>query len=239
VDSIAIAGLSVFLVLSLGFAWWWRAPVPAGTPVIPSEIQRREAEHTRYRAGEVASLAGLQLLRGDPTQNLVMHAVASERCINVFMQGAPHGVPIEFTYFSRVEMPKERGRILRKSWFNCEVRAFLRAPCAPFEVISRRPLMGEILARSTLPEHEISDPIVAAMFITRTGDAQQARTLTTALLKFQVFENTGVQLVCDGKSICYVLEQDRPPMLAGGLYFADAMVFYLSELAVALERSDV
>ncbi len=231
--------LLAFFVAFLWLVWWWKSPVPAGTPVVPSTLDLLEQEHTRYRAGALAKELNLELLRGDPNLNLFIpkpqqSGVPSE----IFMRGAPHGLALQFRYFHLVTSVRDGRWVHTSTEFACDLCVVPRTPFPPFEVSSRTVPVGTIKPRTLLPEQRTGDSWIDSNFMVRTTDERLARVLAVELSKFQLFELTGVHLVGDGDTIRYLLHRDTSPVLASALCFSEALALYLSELGQAVEQRD-
>jgi len=61
-----------------------------------------------------------------------------------------------------------------------------------------------------------------------------ANRLAAELAGFSTFVNSGVHLVGDGESVSFEMKQDKAPLLANALYYAEDMQRLLIKLARAL-----
>lgn len=226
----------VFLVpviglLVVGFMLWQRKTLGA----------QHDQQYASYRAAELARRLQLQLVEGDPAFNYfiryanvdVMRGPADGRPVHVSsrMQGAPHGVPLELSYLYRVEQKSDLTHVTWTTWFDCRMVAQAKQPFPPFEVLSRNAPMGPIVQTQALPAMPTGDPSVDATYHVATQEPAMAQLLGQALPAFHTFANSGIHLVGDGKTVAFVMKQDKAPLLANALYYAEVMAGLLSELA--------
>ena len=212
--------------------------------------QRRVATHDQqystYRAGELAQRLGLQLVSGDPGFNLfiihtdhqVMNGPTDEKAIdvNVRMVGSPHGVNLELVYVYNVTQKTGFDVIKREILFDCRMIAHARQPFPSFEVVSRSTAMGPIQQVLPLPAAPTGNPIVDAAYLVTTGDPRMAQLLATLLPGFAQLDQhkNGIHLVGDGTSVSFVMKQDKAPLVANALYYAEVMAVNLSQVAKAV-----
>lgn len=201
----------------------------------------QDQQFSNYRAGELAQRLGLQLVEGDPNFNLfIRHANVDVRSgpkdkrpihIQIRMHGAPHGVPLELVYLYRVEQETSFSTITWRTWFDCRMTARAARAFPPFEVISRNAPLGPIAQVQALPPATTRNPAVDATYLVATSEPGVAELLGQVMAGFSTFENSGVHLVGDGQQVAFVMKQDKAPLLASALYFAEAMSQALSDLA--------
>lgn len=58
-----------------------------------------------------------------------------------------------------------------------------------------------------------------------------AQLLGQLLPAFSTYQNAGVHLVGDGTSIAFVMHQEKSPLLANVLYYAEQLADHMSEVA--------
>lgn len=234
--SVSDIPLQVFLVPIIGFAivgymLWQRRTVGAS----------HDAQFSNFRAGELARRLQMQIVEGDPAFNFfiryanvdVMRGPSDGRPVHVAvrLQGAPHGVPLELRYYYRVEQKTELTVVTWTTWFECSMVAYAKQPFPPFEVLSRNAPVGPVVQQYTLPPMGTGDPSVDAIYQVSTQEPAMAQVLGQVLPGFATFANSGIHLVGDGKSVAFVMKQDKAPLLANALYYAEAMAQQLSEVA--------
>jgi hypothetical protein len=206
-----------------------------------SAIGRYDQQYSNYRSAELARRMGLSLVEGDPEFNLfirqanvdVLRGPSDGRPVQVRMraEGAPQGIPLELTYFYRVERETGIATTTWSTWFDCRLTARARKAFPPFEVISRNAPLGPIAQTQALPPVQTGNPQVDATYLVTTQEPGVARLLGEALATFATFQNSGVHLVGDGASIAFVMKQDKAPLLANALYYAEDMATQLTNLA--------
>lgn len=209
-----------------------------------SAARNMDPQYAGYRAGALAQRLGLTLVEGDPEFNLfirqanvdVRRGPADGRPIHVQvrMEGAPQRVPLQLVYLYRVEQESGFTQVTWRIWFDCRMVAQARRPFSPFEVISRSAPLGPIAATQALPPAPTGNPAVDATYSVTTADPAVARALGEALGGFATFQNSGVHLVGDGRGVSFVMKQDKAPLLANALYYAEAMAQQLAALAQRL-----
>jgi hypothetical protein len=200
-----------------------------------------DAQFSNYRAGELATRLGLTLVEGDPGFNLfIRHAnvdVArgpSDKQpihISVALAGQRDGRELALRYLYRVEQETGYGSVTWKIWFDCRMTAGVRTAFPPFEVTSRKTPMGTIARTMSLPEQRTGVPQVDTEYAVCTAQPQLAALLGGVLPGFATFASAGVHLVGDGKTISFVMKQDKSPLLANALYYAEQMASLLTELS--------
>jgi hypothetical protein len=209
-----------------------------------------DAQHTQFRAGELANRLGLALVKGDPSFNLfIAYADAGVRRgptddkpvnVDILMQGAPNGLQTELVYLNRIEQETEKNwvgdvrSIKTKTWFDCHMAVFPKSAIPAFEVISRKTPIGKITHKTSLPEQATGNPAMDAKFIVKTHEPRLAAVMGEHLSAFATFDNAGVHLVGNEQSISYVLQSSGAPLLANALYYAEIMSKSLSDIARAV-----
>lgn len=199
-----------------------------------------DAQWSQYRASELATRLGLQLVKGDPGFNFFIRQANAD-----VSRGPSDGKPVHIEvllesettslqYRYRVEQETGFTRVTWKIWFDC--RMTVRAPKAfsPFEVTSRTAPLGPIAKTQVLPAQQTGIPPVDSTYAVHTKDAELARRLGGELAGFSTFANSGVHLVGDGQTVAFVMKQDKAPLLANALYYAEDMQRLLLKLAEAL-----
>ncbi len=200
-----------------------------------------DAQWSQYRASELATRLGLQLVKGDPGFNFFIKQANADVSrgpsdgqpihIDVVLEGERDGLPTSLTYLYRVEQETGFTQRTWKIWSNC--RMTVRAPKAfsPFEVISKSAPLGPIARTQVLPTQKTS---VDDTYQVSTKDVDVANRLAAELAGFSTFVNSGVHLVGDGESVSFEMKQDKAPLLANALYYAEDMQRLLIKLARAL-----
>ncbi len=214
-----------------GYVFWQRKAAAA----------QHDQQYASYRAGELARRLGLTLVEGDPAFNYfirhanvdVMRGPADGRPVHVQsrMEGAPGGVPLELRYLYRVEQQSGLAQVTWTIWFDCRMVAHSKQPFPPFEVLSRNAPLGPIVQTQSLPAMATGNAAVDATYHVATQEPAMAGLLGEVLPAFATFANSGVHLVGDGQSVAFVMKQDKAPLLANALYFAEAMSAGLTEIA--------
>lgn len=204
-------------------------------------VANYDEQYANYRAGALSQRLGLQLTHGDPTFNVfirqanvdVQRGPKDNRPIHleVRAQGAPQGVPLEFVYLYRVEQETGFTQVTWRTWFDCRLSARSRQPFPPFEVISKHAPMGAIAQTLALPPLPTGNPAVDATYLVTTREAGMAQVLGELLPAFATFQNSGVHLVGDGNSVSFVMHQEKSPLLANVLYYAEQLAGHMSQVA--------
>jgi hypothetical protein len=204
-------------------------------------LKKYDQQYSNYRAGELAQRLGLRLLEGDPLFNLfirqanvdVLRGPTDQKPVHIQirMQGEPHGVPLELLYLYRVERESDFTTVTWRTWFDFRMTAHAKSPFPPFEVISRSAPLGPIAQTQPLAAMPTGNAAVDATYLVATQEPGMAQLLGQVLGGFATFANAGVHLVGDGRSVSYMLQQDKAPLAANALYFAEAMSGLLSDLA--------
>lgn len=205
-----------------------------------------EQQHTQFRVSSLAERLRLNVVAGDPSFNLfirqanvdVARGPADGRPIHVEvrLEGAPNGTPLTLQYLYRVEQETGIGLVTWRTWFDCRMALTPPRPFPPFEVISRSAPLGPIARTQALPVQSTGNPAIDATYEVATNDPAEAQYLGQHLAPFAQFANAGVHLVGDGRSIAYVMKQDKAPLLANALYYAEAMASALDALSRAVVR---
>lgn len=200
-----------------------------------------DEQYANYRAGELARRLGLALVEGDPAFNLfirqanvdVYRGPSDGRPIHiqVRLEGAPQGAPMQLTYLYRVEQETGLAQVTWRIWFDCRMTVRAKQAFPPFEVISRDAPLGPIAATQPLPPAATGNAAVDATYAVTTHEPALAHLLGELLPAFSTFQNSGVHLVGDGHTVSFVMKQDKAPLLANALYYAEAMAAQLTELA--------
>ena len=222
-------------------------PIIGLVAVVAFMVYRKKAvagydkQYSNYRAGELAQRLGLTLVEGDPAFNLfirhasvdVLRGPTDGRPVHVQIkaQGAPQGVPLELVYLYRVEQETGLAQVTWRTWFDCRMTAHTQRPFPPFEVISRNAPLGPIAATAPLPPAPTGNAAVDATYAVTTHEPALAQLLGELLSGFATFQNSGVHLSGDGRSISFVMKQDKAPLLANALYYAETMASELTALA--------
>ncbi|HTQ02536.1 MAG TPA: hypothetical protein VMI54_01725 [Polyangiaceae bacterium] len=205
------------------------------------QLKSYDQQFSNYRAGELAQRLGLTLVQGDPLFNLfirhanvdVQRGPADNRPIHIEVraQGSPHGVPLEFSYLYRVEQETGFSQITWRTWFDCRLSAQARQPFPPFEALSRSTPFGPIAQTQSLAPMPTGNPAVDQNYVVATQEPGMAALLGQVLPLFGAFQSSGVHLVGDGRSVAFVMKQDKGPLIASTLYYAETLGKELSELA--------
>jgi hypothetical protein len=204
-------------------------------------LKTQDQQFSNYRAGELAQRLGLTLVQGDPLFNLFIRQAnvdmqrgpADKRPIHIEVraQGAPHGVPLEFLYLYRVEQETGFSTVTWRVWFECRLSAQARQPFPPFEVLSRTTPLGPIAQTQSLAPVPTGNPAVDQTYVVATREPGMAALLGQVLPLFGEFQTSGVHLVGDGRSVSFVMKQDKAPLIASALYYAESLGKLLSDLA--------
>jgi hypothetical protein len=223
------------------------APVICVGMVVAFLVYRRMAagnldrQYAGYRAGVLAQRLGMTLSGGDPAFNLfIRQADVDVRRgprdgrpihVQVRMSGAPQGVPVELVYLYRVEQESGLAQVTWRTWFDCRMTAYAKQPFPLFEVISRSAPLGPIAATQPLPAAPTGKPAVDATYAVTTAEPAMAGLLGEVLPAFATFLSSVVHLVGDGRSVSFIMKQDKAPLLANALYHAEVMAAQLGALA--------
>ncbi|HET6585344.1 MAG TPA: hypothetical protein VFG69_17920 [Nannocystaceae bacterium] len=200
-----------------------------------------DQQFSNYRAGELAQRLGLGLVEGDPGFNLfIRHAnvdVArgpSDKKpihIGVKLAGQRDGRDLMLRYLYRVEQETGFSSVTWRIWFDCRMSAAVSRPFPPFEVLSRKTPLGAIARTQSLPEIPSGVAAVDAEYAICCSDPRMAALLAQMLPGFAHFASAGVHLVGDGQQVAFVMQQDKAPLLASALYYAEDMARLLVELS--------
>lgn len=169
-----------------------------------------DQQYSSYRAGELGTRLGLQLVKGDPSFNfLVTHANAAVARgatdkqavhIDIELSGQPFGVPLSLIYLNRQERETGFSTTTYKTWFDCRMAATSKQPFPPFEVTSRKTPTGAIVKQQTLPEAPTGNPAVDAEYSVTTQEPALAQLLGQVLPEFVALASAGVHLVATGNA---------------------------------------
>lgn len=224
----------VLAILALGWVLYGRF-------VRPKQLDQ---QYTQYRAAELAQRLRIALVSGDPSFNFfirqanvdVARGPADGRPIHIEVraEGAPDGTPLMLSYLYRVEQKSEIGRVVWTKWFDCRLSARARQPFPAFEVLSRNAPLGPIAQTLALPSMATGRPDVDATYAVFTNEPQMAALLGQHLAGFATFANSGVHLVGDGQTVSFVMKEDKAPLLANALYYAEAMATGVTAIARAV-----
>lgn len=200
-----------------------------------------DQQYSNYRAGELAQRLGLALVQGDPLFNLfirqanvdIQRGPADKRPIHIEVraQGNPHGAPLEFLYLYRVEKETGFSTVTWRTWFECRLSAQAQQPFPPFEVLSRTTPFGPIAQTQSLAPMPTGNPAVDQEYVVATQEPAMAALLGQVLPLFGTFQSSGVHLVGDGRSVSFSMQQDKAPLIASTLYYAETLGKELSSLA--------
>lgn len=200
-----------------------------------------DQQNANYRAGQIAQRLGLRLVEGDPNFNIfirqanvdVLRGPTDQKPVDIkiHMQGEAQGVPLEFVYAYRVEKQTGITTITWRTWFDCRMTVHVKRPFPAFEVVSRSTPIGPIAQTQPLAQNPTGNPQVDAAYLVATQEPGMAQWLGQVLPNFAVFVNAGVHLVGDGQRVSYVLQQDKAPLAASALYYAETMSSLLADLA--------
>jgi len=224
----------IFPALAVGYMFYMRSRHKQQTVQF-------DQQYSNYRAGELATRLGLQLVKGDPNFNfMVTHANASVARgatdkqavhVDIELSGQPFGAPLSLTYLNRQERETGFSSTTYKTWFDCRMAATTRQPFPPFEVTSRKTPVGAIVKQQTLPEVRTGNPAVDAEFAVMTHEPALAQLLGQVLPEFVALASAGVHLVGDGQRVSFIMNQTTAPIVASALYHAEVMSHGLSNLA--------
>jgi hypothetical protein len=210
------------------------------------QVGAMDKQTAGFRAGELAQRLGLQVVQGDPMFNLFIPQANVDAMrgpkdgkpvhIEILLKGEAQGVPLELYYLSRVEKKTDhiKGIITWTTWFECRMTAEAKKAFPEFEVTSRGTPMGPITRSLTLAEARTGNPAVDAAYMVATSEPALAQVLGSQMGAFSEFGTAGVHLVGDGKSVSFHMLQAKPPMIAYGLYYPEAMAKGLAAIARAV-----
>jgi hypothetical protein len=200
-----------------------------------------DQQYSSYRAGELATRLGLQLVKGDPSFNfMVTHANAAVARgatdaqavhIDIELRGEPFGAPLSLIYLHRQERDTGFTTTTYKTWFDCRMVVTAKQAFPPFEVTSRQAPTGAIVKQQTLPELPTGNSAVDAEFSVTTQEPALAQLLGQVLPDFVVLGSAGVHLVGDGQRVSFIMNQTTTPIVASALYHAEVISHGLSNLA--------
>ena len=192
-------------------------------------LKATDAQYQQYRAGALADRLGLTLKHGDPMFNLfirqanadVLRGPSDGKPVNIEIaaEGESEGLPVTLLYTYRVEQKTGVGKVTWRTWFDCRLAVLTHQSFAPFEVVSKTAPMGPIARTMNLPKQATVD----GTYEIYAGDAAVAEALRAVLPSFATFGNSGIHLVGDGEAVSFVMKQDKAPLLANALYFAEDM----------------
>ena len=224
----------IFPALAVGYMFYMRSRHKQQTVQF-------DQQYSNYRAGELATRLGLQLIKGDPSFNfMVTHANAAVARgatdsqavhIDIELRGEPFGAPLSLIYLHRQERDTGLTTTTYKTWFDCRMVVMVKQPFPPFEVTSRTTPTGTIVKQQTLPELPTGNPAVDAEYSVTTQEPALAQLLGQILPEFVAFGSAGVHLVGDGQRVSFIMNQTTTPLVASALYHAEVMSHGLSNLA--------
>ena len=199
-----------------------------------------DQQYANYRSDALAQRLRMQLVAGDPSFNWfirqanvdVQRGPADGRPIHieVRMQGSPHGVPLELVYLYRVEQETSLTHVTWRTWFDCRMIGHAKQAFPAFEVRTRNAPVGPIVATMAIPEVATGNPAVDSIYHVATQEPGMAQLLGQLLPAWGQFANSGIHLIGDGQTVSFKMKQDKAPLLANALYYAEAMAEGLSEL---------
>jgi hypothetical protein len=200
-----------------------------------------DTQYANYRVGPMSQRLGLTLVEGDPQFNLwitqanedVSRGPSDARPLHVQvrMTGNHGGIPLEFVYLHRVEQETGFSEVRRKIWFDCRLIAHARQPFPPFEVTSKQGPVGTIAQIQPLPPALTGNPAVDATYTVATNEPRMAQVLGSVLPGFSAMVNSGIHIVGDGKTVAFVMKEDKPPLIPSALYYAEIMAEQLVHVA--------
>lgn len=200
-----------------------------------------DAQWTQYRAGELATRLGLQLVKGDPAFNLFIRQANVDVSrgpsdgkpvhVEVLLEGEHDGSETSLRYLYRVEQDTEFTRVVWRIWHDCRMTVRTKQAFPEFEVVSRKAPMGPIAKTKTLVARPTGNAVVDKTYVVMTNEKGMADALGQHLEAFSRFEDSGVHLVGDGEEVSFVMKQDKAPLLANALYYAEDMQRLLVKLA--------
>lgn len=218
--------------------------VVAMTVLRKRALQGHDAQWSQYRASELATRLRLTLVKGDPTFNFFIrqaHADVSRGPsdgkpihIEVLLEGAPDGHDVTLRYLYRVEQETGLAKVTWRTWFDCRMEVRAKQAFPRFEVRSRNAPMGPINRTLPLAAVATGDRALDEKYEVLTGEQGIADVLRAELPAFSRFDNAGVHLVGDGQTVAFVMQNDKAPLLANALYYAEDMQRLLTKLAVTL-----
>lgn len=224
----------IFPAVAVGYMFYMRSRQKQQTAQF-------DQQYSNYRAGELATRLGLQLVKGDPNFNfMVTHANAAVARgatdkeavhIDIELSGQPFGAPLSLIYLNRQERETGFSSTTYKTWFDCRMSVTTKQAFPPFEVTSRKTAIGAIVKQQTLPEVATGNPAVDAEFSVTTQEPALAQLLGQVLPEFVALGSAGVHLVGDGQRVSFIMNQTTAPIVASALYHAEVMSHGLSNLA--------
>jgi len=75
------------------------------------------------------------------------------------------------------------------------------------------------------------NPAIDATYLVTTQEPGMAQVLGELLPAFATFQNSGVHLVGNGDTVSFVMHQDKSPLLANVLYYAEQLSGHMSQVA--------
>jgi hypothetical protein len=91
--------------------------------------------------------------------------------------------------------------------------------------------VGIIAQTLALPPTPTGNPTVDAAYLVTTEEPAMARVLGELLPGFATYQSVGVHLVGDGNTISFVMQQDKAPLVASVLYYAEQLSPLVSQVA--------
>ena len=208
------------------------------------KIAGYDKRFSQYRSGELAQRLGLTLTEGDPDFNLYI-SMASDAVykgpkdskpvdVSIRMTGERDGVPTELVYLYRVEQKTGMATVTHTYWFECRMSAFAKEAFPPFEVVSKNVPMGPIATKQALPATPTGNDAMDALYSVSTKEPRMAQELGKLLGGFDTFKNSGIHLIGDGRTVSFMMNDKKAPLLANALYYPVEMADQLSKIARAI-----
>jgi hypothetical protein len=205
---------------------------------------RQDQQYASYRAGELANRLGLQIVEGDPSFNLFISRANAEIArgprdgrpvrVRVRLKGSRDGAPIELVYDFRWERETGVTKTTWRKWFDCRIVVEPREAFPEFEVRSRQAQPAPIAAIRALPPVSTGIPAIDQAYAVATKEPRLAVLLGQHLSGFDVLGAAGVHLVGEGRTISFVMREDKAPLLASVLFHAEQVANGLVRVARAV-----
>jgi hypothetical protein len=205
---------------------------------------RRDQQYISYRAGELASRLGLQVVEGDPSFNLFIARANAEIArgprdgrpvrVRVRLTGSRDGAPLELIYDLRWERETGVTKTTWRKWLDCRLIVEAREAFPDFEVRSHQAQPGPIAAIRALPPASTGDPAVDQAYAVATREPRLAGLLGRHLSGFDLLGAAGVHVVGEGRTISFVMRDDKAPLLASVLFHAEQVADELVRIARAV-----
>lgn len=207
-------------------------------------LKSQDTQFKQFRAGELAQRLGLSLVKGDPAFNLFIRQASvdvdrgpSDKKpvhVEVLLEGERDGLPMSLRYLYRVEQQTGVGKVTWKIWHDCRLTVTAAGPFPEFELVSRKAPMGPIARKLNAPAQPIGERALDATYEVVSAEPGVAEALRDVLPAFSTFVNSGVHLIGDETNVSFVMKQDKAPLLANALYYAEDMATAVTSVARAL-----